>query len=47
MALGKKNFNDIEILETETLLNEVEKVFSSAHPDPLELENAKKSLNEH
>lgn len=44
---GKKNSNDIEILHTETLLKEVEKVFSSAHPDPLELEKAKKTLKEH
>ncbi|XP_048236180.1 protein EMSY-LIKE 1 isoform X3 [Ricinus communis] len=39
--------DDIELLNTETLVQEVEKVFSLSHPDPLELEKAKKMLKEH
>ncbi|GFS37466.1 Emsy N Terminus (ENT)/ plant Tudor-like domains-containing protein [Actinidia rufa] len=38
---------EIEILHTETLLKEVEKVFDSSHPNLLEIEKAKKMLKEH
>ncbi|PSR84541.1 Protein EMSY-LIKE like [Actinidia chinensis var. chinensis] len=38
---------EIEILHTETLLKEVEKVFDSSHPNLLEIEKAKKMLREH
>ncbi|KAJ3693166.1 hypothetical protein LUZ60_008646 [Juncus effusus] len=42
-ALG----DDIEILHTETLIKEVERVFSAGHPDPVEIDKAKKLLKEH
>ncbi|XP_073003796.1 protein EMSY-LIKE 3-like isoform X1 [Typha latifolia] len=44
---GKKGADDIEILHTETLLKEVERVLGASHPDPLEIEKAKKVLKEH
>lgn len=43
----KKPTDDIEILHTDTLIKEVEKVFSASHPDPMEMEKAKKMLKEH
>lgn len=43
----KKATNDIEILHTDTLIKEVEKVFTASHPDPMEIEKAKKMLKEH
>uniref|UniRef100_A0A2P2LJZ3 Protein EMSY-LIKE 3 isoform X1 n=1 Tax=Rhizophora mucronata TaxID=61149 RepID=A0A2P2LJZ3_RHIMU len=43
----KKMSNDIELLNTDTLVKEVERVFSVSHPDPLELEKAKKMLKDH
>ncbi|CAD6265659.1 unnamed protein product [Miscanthus lutarioriparius] len=46
-GIGKKSSDYIEILHTETLIKEVERVFSSANPDPLEMERAKKVLKEH
>ncbi|CAD6244764.1 unnamed protein product [Miscanthus lutarioriparius] len=46
-GIGKKGSDYIEILHTETLIKEVERVFSSANPDPLEMERAKKVLKEH
>ncbi|CAN1133623.1 Protein EMSY-LIKE 1 [Linum perenne] len=39
--------DDIELLNTETLVKEVEKVFGVSQPDPLELEKAKMMLKEH
>ncbi|CAN0902008.1 Protein EMSY-LIKE 3 [Linum grandiflorum] len=44
---GKKTIGDIEILHTETLIKEVEKVFGASLPDPMEIEKAKKVLQEH
>ncbi|CAI0450325.1 unnamed protein product [Linum tenue] len=44
---GKKALGDIEILHTETLIKEVEKVFGTNLPDPTEIEKAKKVLREH
>ncbi|XP_058729334.1 protein EMSY-LIKE 3-like [Vicia villosa] len=44
---GKKAPDDIQILHTDTLIQEVERVFSANHPDPLEIEKAKKVLREH
>lgn len=38
---------DIEILHTDTLIKEVEKVMSASLPDPSEVEKAKKVLQEH
>ncbi|XP_052201568.1 protein EMSY-LIKE 3-like isoform X2 [Diospyros lotus] len=43
----KKALGDIEILNTDTLIKEVEKVFSANQPDPKEVEKAKKVLKEH
>ncbi|XP_057508970.1 protein EMSY-LIKE 3-like isoform X2 [Actinidia eriantha] len=46
-GIGKKALVDIEILHTDTLIKEVEKVISASHPDPSEVEKAKKALIEH
>uniref|UniRef100_A0A1D1Z884 Protein EMSY n=1 Tax=Anthurium amnicola TaxID=1678845 RepID=A0A1D1Z884_9ARAE len=46
-GIGKKGPDIIEILHTDTLIKEVEKVFGSSHPDPLEVEKAKKALKDH
>eukprot|EP00262_Sarcandra_glabra_P018325 TRINITY_DN6525_c0_g2_i3.p1 TRINITY_DN6525_c0_g2~~TRINITY_DN6525_c0_g2_i3.p1 ORF type:complete len:492 (-),score=101.04 TRINITY_DN6525_c0_g2_i3:268-1743(-) len=46
-GIGKKSLDDIEILHTDTLIKEVEIVFSASHPDPLEIEKAKKALKDH
>ncbi|KAH9301745.1 hypothetical protein KI387_013328, partial [Taxus chinensis] len=46
-GIGKKVAGDIEILHTETLLKEVERVTSGPHPDPIDMEKAKKILKEH
>ncbi|XP_024025338.1 protein EMSY-LIKE 1 isoform X1 [Morus notabilis] len=39
--------DDIELLNTDALVKEVETVFSANHPDPFELEKAKKMLKDH
>ncbi|XP_057474056.1 protein EMSY-LIKE 3-like isoform X2 [Actinidia eriantha] len=46
-GIGKKALVDIEIFHTDTLIKEVEKVISANHPDPSEVEKAKKALIEH
>ncbi|XP_039037909.1 protein EMSY-LIKE 1-like [Hibiscus syriacus] len=46
-GISKKLSDDIELLNTEALVKEVEKVFDASHPDPHELEKAKKMLKEH
>ncbi|XP_059651798.1 protein EMSY-LIKE 3-like isoform X2 [Cornus florida] len=46
-GIGKKGSDDIQILHTETLIKEVERVFGANHPDPIEIEKAKKVLKEH
>ncbi|XP_031267308.1 protein EMSY-LIKE 3 isoform X1 [Pistacia vera] len=46
-GIRKKALGDIEILHTDTLIKEVEKVFGSNHPDPSEIEKAKKVLKDH
>ncbi|XP_057457116.1 protein EMSY-LIKE 3-like [Lotus japonicus] len=46
-GIGKKAPDDIQILHTETLVKEVERVFSANHPDALEIEKAKKVLKDH
>lgn len=43
----KKASDDIEILHTETLIKEVQKVLGANHPDLLEIGKAKKMLKEH
>lgn len=46
-AASLKVSDDIELLNTDALVKEVETVFSVNHPDPFELEKAKKMLKEH
>lgn len=46
-GVWKKSSDYIEILHTETLIKEVEQVFSAGNPDLLEMERAKKVLKEH
>ncbi|KAE8692535.1 Protein EMSY-LIKE 3 [Hibiscus syriacus] len=46
-GITKKLYDDVELLNTEALVKEVEKVFHATHPDPHELEKAKKMLKEH
>ncbi|XAR54313.1 hypothetical protein NMG60_11029381 [Bertholletia excelsa] len=46
-GIGKKRSDEIQILNTETLIKEVERVFGASHPDPLEVEKAKKVLKDH
>ncbi|XP_065625225.1 protein EMSY-LIKE 3 isoform X3 [Quercus suber] len=46
-GIGKKVYDDIELLNTDTLVKEVERVFSASQPDPSELEKAKKMLKDH
>nr|XP_043622106.1 protein EMSY-LIKE 1-like [Erigeron canadensis] len=42
-----KSPDEIEILHTDTLIKEVEKVFDATHPDLHEIEKAKKMLKDH
>ncbi|KAK3010858.1 hypothetical protein RJ639_012964 [Escallonia herrerae] len=46
-GIRKKGPDDIQLLHTDTLIKEVERVFSVSHPDPLEIEKAKRVLKEH
>ncbi|AES66028.1 putative ENT domain, protein EMSY-LIKE, plant [Medicago truncatula] len=46
-GIGKKALDDIQILHTDTLVKEVERVFSANHPDVHEIEKAKKILKDH
>ncbi|KAJ7012457.1 protein EMSY-LIKE 3-like [Populus alba x Populus x berolinensis] len=46
-GIGKKVPDDIQILHTDSLIREVERVFNANHPDPLEIEKAKKVLKDH
>ncbi|KAB1226691.1 hypothetical protein CJ030_MR1G008460 [Morella rubra] len=46
-GIGKKVSDDLELLNTDTLVKEVERVFNASHPDPSELEKAKKMLKDH
>ncbi|CAN8256506.1 unnamed protein product [Cochlearia groenlandica] len=46
-GIGKKALGDIELLHTDTLLKEIEKVFGSVNPNPTEVEKAKRVLREH
>ncbi|KAL1300823.1 hypothetical protein HN51_045476 [Arachis hypogaea] len=46
-GIGKKAPDDIQILHTDTLIKEVERVFSVNRPDPSEVDKAKKVLNDH
>ncbi|KAH9616255.1 hypothetical protein KSS87_008314 [Heliosperma pusillum] len=44
---GAANMDDIEILHTDTLIKEVEKVVAARNPDRLDIEKAKKMLKDH
>ncbi|KAF9680703.1 hypothetical protein SADUNF_Sadunf06G0149100 [Salix dunnii] len=46
-GIARKLSDNIELLNTESLVKEVERVFGLSYPDPLELEKAKKMLKEH
>ncbi|KAI7726377.1 hypothetical protein M8C21_018837 [Ambrosia artemisiifolia] len=46
-GIGKKGLDDLQLYNTDTLIKEVERVFGSSHPDPLEIEKARKVLKEH
>nr|GMC90636.1 protein EMSY-LIKE 3-like isoform X2 [Ipomoea batatas] len=46
-GIGKKGSDDIQLLHTDTLIKEVERIFGASHPDPAEIEKAKKLLKEH
>ncbi|KAG7550460.1 ENT domain-like superfamily [Arabidopsis thaliana x Arabidopsis arenosa] len=46
-GIGKKALGEIEILHTDTLIKEVEKVFGSVNPNPAEVEKAKRVLRDH
>ncbi|XP_051124452.1 protein EMSY-LIKE 3-like [Andrographis paniculata] len=46
-GLGKKGPDDIQLLHTETLIKEVERIFGASHPNPVEIEKAKNVLKEH
>ncbi|XP_021887669.1 protein EMSY-LIKE 3 isoform X3 [Carica papaya] len=46
-GIGKKSLEDIQIRHTDTLIKEVERLFGANHPDPLEIEKAKKVLKDH
>ncbi|GER57393.1 Emsy N Terminus (ENT)/ plant Tudor-likedomains-containing protein [Striga asiatica] len=45
-GIGTKGPDEIQLLHTDTLIREVERVFSSGHPDPVEIEKAKKVLKD-
>ncbi|XP_042757933.1 protein EMSY-LIKE 3 [Lactuca sativa] len=46
-GIGKKGRDNIQSLHTDTLIKEVERVFGSSHPDPVEIQKTKKVLKEH
>ncbi|CAL9161554.1 unnamed protein product [Musa hybrid cultivar] len=43
-SIGKKSTGNIEILQTDTLIKEVEKLLGASHPDPLKIEKAQQML---
>ncbi|GKC89921.1 EMSY-LIKE 3-like isoform X1, partial [Tanacetum coccineum] len=44
---AKRPSNNIEILHTETLVKEIDRVFSSSNADPMDIEMVRKVLKEH
>ncbi|XP_076892007.1 protein EMSY-LIKE 3-like isoform X2 [Bidens hawaiensis] len=46
-GIAKKPPNNIELLHTDTLVKELDKVFSSTNADPMDIEKARKVLKEH
>ncbi|XP_047313856.1 protein EMSY-LIKE 3-like [Impatiens glandulifera] len=45
--LEKKALTDIELLHTDTLIKQVEKVFSGTQPNPVDIEKARKAIKDH
>lgn len=46
-GIGKKSLDDIQLLHTDSLIKEVERVFGASHPNPIEMEKARKTLKDH
>ncbi|XP_014514021.1 protein EMSY-LIKE 1 isoform X2 [Vigna radiata var. radiata] len=46
-GIGKRVLDDIELLNTDSLVKEVERIVSTSAPDSMELEKAKQMLKEH
>ncbi|KAK7278827.1 hypothetical protein RJT34_23865 [Clitoria ternatea] len=46
-GIGRRVLDDIELLNTDSLVKEVEKIFATSPPDSTELEKAKQMLKEH
>ncbi|KAK9921699.1 hypothetical protein M0R45_030207 [Rubus argutus] len=46
-GIGNKLPDDLELLNTDSLVKEVERVFNASNPDPFELEKARKMLKDH
>lgn len=46
-GIGKRGPDDIQLLHTDSLIKEVEKVINASQPDPVEIEKAKKVLKDH
>ncbi|PON65502.1 EMSY N-terminal [Parasponia andersonii] len=46
-GIGKKMPDEIKLINTDSLIKEVERVFGANNPEPLEIEKAKKVLKEH
>ncbi|XP_027935743.1 protein EMSY-LIKE 1 isoform X2 [Vigna unguiculata] len=46
-GIGKRVLDDIELLNTDSLVKEVERIFATSAPDSMELEKAKQMLKEH
>ncbi|XP_057424076.1 protein EMSY-LIKE 1-like isoform X2 [Lotus japonicus] len=46
-GIGERVSDDIELMNTDTLVKEVERVFATSPPDSMELEKAKQMLKEH
>ncbi|TKY53269.1 EMSY 3 [Spatholobus suberectus] len=46
-GIGKRVLEDIELLNTDSLVKEVERIFATSPPDSMELEKAKRMLKEH
>ncbi|XP_073139564.1 protein EMSY-LIKE 3-like isoform X2 [Henckelia pumila] len=46
-GIEKKGPDDIQLLQTDILIKEVERIFGANNPDPVEMEKVKKILKEH
>ncbi|KAL2478528.1 Protein EMSY-LIKE 3 [Forsythia ovata] len=45
--IGKAGYGKVELLDTDTLIEEVDRVLGDSHRDPTDIEKAKKILKEH